>query len=124
MNKILNFLGLMKKAGKLVIGDEACYDAVRSGKAKLILIASDASPNTLNRAKGYAGETKGGHIILPVTKSELGQIFGRESCALLAVCDTKFAKALTEKLPPECLFVKEEEKKKKIKNSEGEREDI
>ncbi|MCX7614123.1 MAG: ribosomal L7Ae/L30e/S12e/Gadd45 family protein [Clostridiales bacterium] len=124
MNKILNFLGLMKKAGKLVVGDEACYDSVRTRKAKLILVASDASPNALNRAKGYAGETKGGYIKLPATKSELGQIVGRESCAILAVTDKEFAEALVKKLPPECLFAKEEDKKKNKQNSEGERGEL
>jgi len=59
MNNILNFLGLMKKAGKLAYGDEACYDAVRTGRAKALLIASDASPNLINRAKGVRGGDKG-----------------------------------------------------------------
>jgi len=123
MNKILNFLGIMKKAGALVIGDEACYDAVRTGKAKVILVASDASSNTVNRAKGYAGETKRGYVLLPVTKSELGQLLSRESCALLAVNDSNFAKALLNKLPPGSEPA-DQERQKKQRNSEGEREDI
>lgn len=34
------------RAGKLVTGDETVLKAVRSGKAKLVLVAGDASDNT------------------------------------------------------------------------------
>ncbi len=124
MNNILNFLGLMKKAGKLAYGDEACYDAVRTGRAKALLIASDASPNLINRAKGYAGEIKGELITLPVTKAELGRLLSRESLAVAAVCDKKFAQALIRKLPPECLIRIGKREEVKNKNSEGEREGL
>jgi ribosomal protein L7Ae-like RNA K-turn-binding protein len=48
--KILNMLGLARRAGKLVTGEELVVDEVRKQKAKLVFVASDASENT--RKKG------------------------------------------------------------------------
>lgn len=44
--KALNLLGLAMKAGKLKTGQGATLDAIRSTRAKLVIMASDASPNT------------------------------------------------------------------------------
>jgi len=42
-------LGLAKKAGKLITGEDGCLAAIRGGKAKLVLVATDASDNTKKR---------------------------------------------------------------------------
>ena len=58
MDKLLNLIGLAKKAGKLEVGEEPVGAAARSKHARLILIASDAADNTRRRALhfGEAGE--------------------------------------------------------------------
>ena len=53
MNKALNYLGLAKKAGLLEIGEENTGAAIRGGKARLVLLASDASDNAGRRAEGF-----------------------------------------------------------------------
>ena len=50
----LGFLGLMRRAGKLSAGEEGVRQSVRAGKAKLILLASDASPNAQKRAEDFS----------------------------------------------------------------------
>ena len=50
MDKLLNLIGLAKKAGKLEVGEEPVGAAARSKHARLILIASDAADNTRRRA--------------------------------------------------------------------------
>ncbi|MCL2407941.1 MAG: ribosomal L7Ae/L30e/S12e/Gadd45 family protein [Defluviitaleaceae bacterium] len=47
--KLENMLGICKKAGALITGQFACERAVQSGKALLVLVASDASDNTKKR---------------------------------------------------------------------------
>lgn len=42
----MSLLGLAQKAGKIVSGELAVEKAVRSGKAKLIVVAADGSDNT------------------------------------------------------------------------------
>ena len=41
--RLLNMLGLMRKAGAIAIGEVNTGGACRGGKAKLLLLASDAS---------------------------------------------------------------------------------
>ena len=54
MDKLLNLIGLAKKAGKLEVGEEPVGAAARSKHARLILIASDAADNTRRRALHFA----------------------------------------------------------------------
>lgn len=84
-------LGIAKKAGLLEIGDDSVGRAARSGKAKVILSASDASEGSKRRARDYA-ETYGSvHLILPSTKEELGIIVGRGSPGMLTILDAGIA---------------------------------
>ena len=46
---ILHLLGLAKKAGRLEIGEEPVGALCRARHARLILLASDAAPNTRRR---------------------------------------------------------------------------
>ena len=47
---ILHLLGLARKAGRLEIGEEPVGAVCRSRQARLVLLASDAAPNTCRRA--------------------------------------------------------------------------
>ena len=98
MDKLLNLIGLAKKAGKQEVGEEPVGAAARSKHARLILIASDAADNTRRRALhfGEAGECI--CLEIPPTKADLGRALGRTSCALLALTDIGFAEAVAKKL--------------------------
>ena len=80
---ILHLLGLAKKAGRLEIGEEPVGALCRARHARLILLASDAAPNTRRRCAhfGQAGSVL--WLELPFTKGELGLQLGRSSCAML-----------------------------------------
>ena len=52
--EMLRFLGLMRRAGKLAVGETGTGQSAREGKAALILLASDASENAEDRARGFA----------------------------------------------------------------------
>ena len=45
-NKIYSFIGLAKKAGKLLAGEYNCEKAIEKSAARLIIIARNASDNT------------------------------------------------------------------------------
>ena len=95
---ILHLLGLARKAGRLEIGEEPVGAVCRAHQARLVLLAADAAPNTRRRAAhfGQAGNVL--FLDLPQTKEELGFLFGRESCAMLALTDAGLAASLVEKL--------------------------
>jgi len=95
---ILHLLGLAKKAGRLEAGEEPVGAACRSRQARLVLLASDATPNTRRRAAhfGQAGDVL--WLEAPFSKAELGGILGRASCAMAALTDAGFAASIAEKL--------------------------
>ena len=45
-HKILSFIGICMKAGKLVSGEFAVEKAVKSGQAGVVVVAADASENS------------------------------------------------------------------------------
>lgn len=97
-NPILHLLGLSKRAGKLEIGEEPVGAAARAKQAKLILLASDAPPNTSRRAATFGQIGNVLQISLPFTKEEIGMSLGRGSIAMLALTDAGFAGAIGDKL--------------------------
>lgn len=103
MDNVSAFLGLIKKAGKLEIGEEPVGAACRAKKASLVLIAADAAPNSLRRATHFA--EAGQILILPVSmdKETLGAVIGRPPCAMLAVMDIGLSAALAQKIVAENL---------------------
>lgn len=96
MDKLLNLIGLAKKAGKLEVGEEPVGAAARSKHARLILIASDAAENTRRRAKHFGDAGECICLEIPATKEALGKALGRTSCALLALTDIGFAEAIAK----------------------------
>jgi ribosomal protein L7Ae-like RNA K-turn-binding protein len=99
MDKALNYLALARKAGLAELGEEPVGGAARSGKAYVIVVASDASDHTWRRAKAYAAGTAQQCIRLPYSKDEMGLAIGRESLAIAAITDCPMALALVQSLP-------------------------
>ncbi|GIP36855.1 50S ribosomal protein L7ae [Paenibacillus sp. J31TS4] len=93
MNKFFSNLGLALRAGKLVTGDDTVLDAIRSGKAKLAIMATDASDNT---TKKFRDKCTSYHVPLMQygTREELGASVGKAERVIMAVTDDGFAKLL------------------------------
>ena len=101
MDKVLSFLGMSKRAGALVTGEDGALGAVRSGEARLLLLASDTAGNTSKKAE-FCAESCGAVMVrLPYDKDSLGEMLGRRVCAIMAVTDKNFAKSFMEKLAAE-----------------------
>ena len=100
-DEMLRFLGLMRRAGKLSVGEEGTGQAARAGKAKLILLAHDASDNARDRAEGFARRSGAALVRLHADKAALASALGVAGGSMAAVCDAGFARALLEKFPEE-----------------------
>ena len=98
MDKALNYLALARKAGFAELGEEPVGGAARSGKAYVILVASDASDHTWRRAKSFAAGTDQQCIRLPFTKDQMGFTTGRQELAIAAITDIGMALALAKSL--------------------------
>ena len=99
--KSLRLLGLMRKANAVSIGETNTGSYVRAGKAKLLLIAADASENARKRAEGFAAGRRLLTITLPYTKEEISSHVGLNGCSMAAVLDVGFAAALLRELEEE-----------------------
>ena len=98
MDKALNYLALARKAGCAELGEEPVGAISRTGKAYLILVASDASDHTWRRAKSFAAGTAQQTLRVKFTKDEMGFAIGRTSLAIAAITDAALALALVNAL--------------------------
>ena len=96
--KTLNLLGLMRRANALVPGEDKAADTVKAGKAKFLLLSADISENARRRAEHLSEGRRVLTVPLPFDREELGAALGLGSCAMAAVTDPGFAKALAELL--------------------------
>lgn len=94
--KLLNLLGLARRAGKLVTGEELVLNAIRSGKASLVFFASDGGESS---KKKFTDKTNSYKIAFSktFTRQELGDATGLAR-TVIAVADQGFAKKMREYL--------------------------
>ena len=98
MDKALNYLALARKGSMAELGEEPVGDMARTGRAYLIMVASDASDHTWRRAKSYAAGTEQQCIRVRFTKDEMGFAVGRTALAIAAITDCALALALVNAL--------------------------
>lgn len=96
-DRVLSMLGIAQKAGGVVSGEFSVEKAVKSGRARLVIVAEDASGNT---KKSFADMTDFYHVpmYLYARKESLGHALGKEYRASLAVVDAGLARSVEEKL--------------------------
>jgi len=92
-DKVLSYLGLAMRGRNLVSGEFQTEDAVKSGKAILVIVAEDASENTKKLFRD-----KCSYYQVPVysygTKQSLGRAIGKDQRSSLAVTDAGLAQAI------------------------------
>ena len=97
-NKVLNYLAIAKKGRLIELGEEPVGAVARAQKAKLVVVASDASDHTWRRAQSFVAGTDQQCIRVSFSKDQLGQCVGRTSLALAAITDPALALAFLKAL--------------------------
>ncbi len=96
MDKLLQMLGMAKKAGKVTTGEILCEKAIKSGESVLVIIAKDISQNSkkdiTNLCKYY-----GVRYIEYADMELLGKYTGGGYRAVVSVNDDGFAKVILNK---------------------------
>ena len=92
MDKTLQLLSLIKKANKLITGEEFVTDAIRKKKIYLVFLASDAGVNT---TKKINDKTKYYDIPLidKYTSDELSSAIGKKRM-VIGITDLGFATSI------------------------------
>lgn len=103
MDKAQQYLGIGRKAGLITVGEEGCGTVTGAGKAKLLLLAADASPNAVKRAESFLYGHRALLQTLPWTKEELSALLGKRGCSMICFTDlplaAQFAAVMAEELP-------------------------
>ena len=95
-NKLLSMIGLAKKAGKVICGSPLiCEQMGRKAKPELVVIASDASEQSVKKLTVKSQFYNIKYIVYSATKEELAHAVGKQSeLAALAITDKGFAAEL------------------------------
>ena len=96
-DKLQSMLGLAARSRNLVSGETAVETAVKSGKAKLVIVPLDASDNTVHDFTNMC-EYRNVPFYRYSTKTELGHTIGKDDRSSLAVTDSGFAVAIRKLL--------------------------
>ncbi|MDF2871176.1 MAG: hypothetical protein K0R05_2751 [Anaerocolumna sp.] len=95
--KVLSYIGLATKAGKLLSGEFLTEKTVKEGKAKLVIVADDSSDNTKKMFTNMCTYYK-----VPIyffgEKTELGHAIGKEFRASLVLTDKGLADMVEKQL--------------------------
>ena len=98
MDKALNYLALARKAGRIELGEEPVGGAARAQKARLVVVAEDATDHTWRRALSFVAGSEQICLRVPYNKDLLGQAVGRTALALAAFTDPAMALAFVKAL--------------------------
>ncbi len=97
-HKALGLLGLMRRAGAIEIGADNAVGAVRSGRAKLLLLSADVADHARRKAENAMNGRRTLPVPLHFTREELASALGVSDCSMAAVTDIGFADALMRSL--------------------------
>lgn len=119
MGNAIQYIGLAKKSGNIQIGETDSGIAARSGKGRVLILASDASNNALSRAEFFVRGNNIPLVRIPFTKAEISDATGKNGCSMAVFTDmgltTAFLRALAENDPAyKDLSVEFDEKNKKM----------
>ena len=95
-NKIFSYLGLAARGRRLVSGEFSTEQAIKKGKAHIVIVAGDASENTKKNFRDMCTYYKV-NIYFYGSKEQLGHAIGKEFRASVAIIDANLARA-TEKV--------------------------
>lgn len=99
-NKIFSLLGIAMRGRNLASGERQTLEAVKKGSAVLVIIAEDASDNTV---KLFSDKCSfyGVPVFRYGTKESLGRAIGKDLRSSVCVCDAGLADAMVKLLEQE-----------------------
>lgn len=89
----MTMLGFAKKSGNLLSGEGITLESIKKNKAKVVVLANDASENTAKRIKDKASY-RNIPVIELLNRKELGQAIGVQERVVVSIADPKFAQSI------------------------------
>ena len=101
--KIESYLGLAKRAGKLISGYQTCVHTISKGEVKLIIAASDISENTKSKFESLCSRH---NVRLEIygTIDDLSRMTGFANRGVYGITDLNFAEVIIKEIQNEKLI--------------------
>ncbi len=95
MDKIKGLIGISKKAGKLVQGQDQVIKLIKLNKLSLVIMAENSGKNTEKKIEDKTNYYNI-DLIKIFSKEELGQILGREIQGVIGIKDKGIGKKIVD----------------------------
>ncbi|MBQ8281270.1 MAG: ribosomal L7Ae/L30e/S12e/Gadd45 family protein [Lachnospiraceae bacterium] len=92
--KILSYLGLAQRAGKIKSGEFSVEKAIKDGSAQIVIISNDASDNTAKKFIDMCNYRNVPYFRFS-DRDELGHATGKAFRVTMAVTDEGFSKVIS-----------------------------
>ncbi len=96
-DRALSMLGLATRSGNVASGGFATEQAIKRGKARLVIVAGDASDNTKKKFRNMCDFYRTPCVCYS-DREALGHAMGKEDRACLAVTDEGLANSIRKHL--------------------------
>jgi len=90
--RLIGYLGLARRAGAFALGETA-LQALGKGKCHLLILAGDASHSTKAEVE-HRAKTNNVQLLVFATKITLGELFGKDHVAILAITNSQLARQI------------------------------
>ncbi len=97
MDNWIRYISIAAKAGKVRSGGEQAARCIEGGKAKLVIIAEDASPGSAGKTEALC-QRHGVPVITGPGKETLGNLCGRDMRSAVIITDKGIAEAILQKM--------------------------
>ena len=101
--KIESYLGLARRAGKIVSGYQTCVHTISRGTIRLIIAASDTSDNTKKKFEHLCSRY-GVDFCVYGTTDELSLLTGFKGRGIYGITDRNFAEVMIKEIQNEKLI--------------------
>ena len=96
-NKLASYLGLARRAGKVLSGYRTCANSIARGGIKLVILAEDTSQNTKDKFQSLC-ERHGIPFRIYSTTDELSAMAGMTGRGIFGITDGNFAEAMIKEI--------------------------
>jgi ribosomal protein L7Ae-like RNA K-turn-binding protein len=94
MNRALSMLGLCARARKLISGEKACLQSIRSGGVYAVILDAGASDNAVKAITDAC--TYHNVVLLRAPEFELGDAIGKPGRMVVGITDPKLAERVVQ----------------------------
>ncbi len=95
--KLLGHIGLATRARKVSSGEDQVLDSIRSHRAKIVFLASDAGVNTTKRITDKCAFYNV-MLVTELSTDEITNAIGKENRKVIAITDQHFAQMIKSEI--------------------------